>query len=209
MRESLKVPARWLLRDFENLIKWAQEIDTSKPIDNRNSGERRWASRCGILRLRTIWQRLAVCLGNKLFWRIKLWCVTQFTLTSGMVLIWFWDICCKWSWIYTTKANAALDQDKATPRMIKSFKGKIGGTLARMKLGMMWSQRDFVAAWNMCGLVDYIGEPTPANKIENAQELQLHSHLEKLLFPTDSMDTTGLPKSSYYFYQSQWNDGNK
>ena len=64
-------------------------------------------------------------------------------------------------------------------------------------------QRDFVAGEYVWTGFDYIGEPTPWNGTSAGAQGVWPS-------PKNSyfgiVDTAGLPKDSYYFYQSQWND---
>ena len=63
--------------------------------------------------------------------------------------------------------------------------------------------RDFVAGEYVWTGFDYIGEPTPWNGTDKGPKGTWPS-------PKNSyfgiVDTAGLPKDSYYFYQSQWND---
>lgn len=64
-------------------------------------------------------------------------------------------------------------------------------------------KRDFVAGEYVWTGFDYIGEPTPWNGTETGVKGTWPS-------PKNSyfgiIDTAGLPKDSYFFYQSQWND---
>ena len=63
--------------------------------------------------------------------------------------------------------------------------------------------RDFIAGEFVWTGFDYLGEPTPWNGIDSGAKGRWPS-------PKNSyfgiIDTAGLPKDSYYFYQSQWND---
>lgn len=63
--------------------------------------------------------------------------------------------------------------------------------------------RDFIAGEFVWTGFDYLGEPTPWNGVDSGAKGKWPS-------PKNSyfgiVDTAGLPKDSYYFYQSQWND---
>lgn len=64
-------------------------------------------------------------------------------------------------------------------------------------------QRDYVAGEYVWTGFDYLGEPTPWNGTDPGPKGTWPS-------PKNSyfgiIDTAGLPKDTYYFYQSQWND---
>ena len=102
--------------------------------------------------------------------------------------------------VYTTKQNNTLDGEKQLTSYDKSAVG--WGALA----SEAWYDvitRDFVAGEYVWTGFDYLGEPTPANGTGPGAIGSWPS-------PKNSyfgiVDTAGLPKDSYYFYQSQWND---
>ena len=102
--------------------------------------------------------------------------------------------------VYTTKQNNTLDSDKQLTSYDKSSVG--WGAVA----SSAWYDvitRDFVAGEYVWTGFDYLGEPTPANGTGPGAATSWPS-------PKNSyfgiVDTAGLPKDSYYFYQSQWND---
>lgn len=63
--------------------------------------------------------------------------------------------------------------------------------------------RDFVAGEYVWTGFDYLGEPTPWNKIDSGAYGSWPSPKSSYF---GIVDTAGFPKDSYYFYQSQWND---
>ncbi|MBE6468837.1 MAG: DUF4982 domain-containing protein [Coriobacteriaceae bacterium] len=63
--------------------------------------------------------------------------------------------------------------------------------------------RDFVAGEYVWTGFDYLGEPTPWNGTDPGAKGGWPSSKNSYF---GIIDTAGLPKDSYYFYQSQWND---
>ena len=102
--------------------------------------------------------------------------------------------------VYTTKQSNKLDSEKQLTSYDKSAVG--WGAVA----SSAWYDvitRDFVAGEYVWTGFDYLGEPTPANGTGPGAATSWPS-------PKNSyfgiVDTAGLPKDSYYFYQSQWNE---
>lgn len=102
--------------------------------------------------------------------------------------------------VYTGKGNNSLDGNKLLTSYDKS--------------AVSWGHRasqawydtidnDFVAGEYIWTGFDYLGEPTPSNGTNPGAQGPWPS-------PKNSyfgiVDTAGLPKDTYYFYQSQWND---
>lgn len=65
-------------------------------------------------------------------------------------------------------------------------------------------KRDFIAGEYVWTGFDYIGEPTPWNNIGAGVTGGQWPSPKNSYFGI--VDTAGLPKDNYYFYQSQWND---
>lgn len=63
--------------------------------------------------------------------------------------------------------------------------------------------RDFVMGEAVWTGFDYLGEPTPWNGITSGAQGGWPSSKSSYF---GIVDTAGIPKDSYYFYQSQWND---
>ncbi|MBS6519825.1 MAG: discoidin domain-containing protein [Clostridiales bacterium] len=102
--------------------------------------------------------------------------------------------------VYTTKQSNKLDSEKQLTSYDKSAVS--WGAVA----SSAWYDvitKDFVAGEYVWTGFDYLGEPTPANGTDSGAKTAWPS-------PKNSyfgiVDTAGLPKDSYYFYQSQWND---
>lgn len=102
--------------------------------------------------------------------------------------------------VYTTKRNNTLDSDK---QLTSYDKSKVGWGALASEAWYDVITRDFVAGEYVWTGFDYLGEPTPANGTGPGAVGSWPS-------PKNSyfgiVDTAGLPKDSYYFYQSQWND---
>ena len=102
--------------------------------------------------------------------------------------------------VYTTKQNNTLDGEK---QLTSYDKSKVGWGALASEAWYDVITRDFVAGEYVWTGFDYLGEPTPANNIGSGATGSWPS-------PKNSyfgiVDTAGLPKDSYYFYQSQWND---
>ena len=102
--------------------------------------------------------------------------------------------------VYTTKQNNTLDGEK---QLTSYDKSKVGWGALASEAWYDVITRDFVAGEYVWTGFDYLGEPTPANGTDPGAKTAWPS-------PKNSyfgiVDTAGLPKDSYYFYQSQWNE---
>ena len=102
--------------------------------------------------------------------------------------------------VYTTKQNNTLDGEK---QLTSYDKSKVGWGALASEAWYDVITRDFVAGEYVWTGFDYLGEPTPANGTGPGAVTSWPS-------PKNSyfgiVDTAGLPKDSYYFYQSQWNE---
>lgn len=185
----------------KNLVKWAQEVDTSKPLtigSNRVKGAIGQADNEHIK------------IANDL---TKIGGMSGTNYSGGSNYDALHEAYPEWflygsetasavnsRGVYTTKDNAVLDKDK---QLTSYDKSKVNWGALASEAWYDVITRDFVAGEYVWTGFDYIGEPTPANKINAGAATSWPS-------PKNSyfgiVDTAGLPKDSYYFYQSQWND---
>ena len=102
--------------------------------------------------------------------------------------------------VYTNKNNNSLDSNKLLTSYDKSAVSW-GHRASRAWFDTI--NNDFLAGEYVWTGFDYLGEPTPSNGTNPGAQGSWPS-------PKNSyfgiIDTSGLPKDTYYFYQSQWND---
>lgn len=102
--------------------------------------------------------------------------------------------------VYTNKNNNSLDSNKLLTSYDKSAVSW-GHRASRAWFDTI--NNDFLAGEYVWTGFDYFGEPTPSNGTNPGAQGSWPS-------PKNSyfgiIDTAGLPKDTYYFYQSQWND---
>ena len=102
--------------------------------------------------------------------------------------------------VYTNKNNNSLDGNKLLTSYDKSAVSW-GHRASRAWFDTI--NNDFLAGEYVWTGFDYLGEPTPSNGTNPGAQGSWPS-------PKNSyfgiIDTAGLPKDTYYFYQSQWND---
>ncbi|MBR5566227.1 MAG: beta-N-acetylglucosaminidase domain-containing protein [Roseburia sp.] len=105
--------------------------------------------------------------------------------------------------VYDTRANNSLNEDNVLTAYDDSAVGW-GATASGAWYDII--TRDYVAGEYVWTGFDYLGEPTPANGTDSGfkQEKATAKAPKNSFFGI--IDTAGLPKDNYYFYQSQWND---
>ena len=105
--------------------------------------------------------------------------------------------------VYNTRANNSLNADNVLTAYDDSAVGW-GATASGAWYDVI--TRDYVAGEYVWTGFDYLGEPTPANGTGSG----FVAEKANAKAPKNSffgiIDTAGLPKDNYYFYQSQWND---
>lgn len=181
----------------KNLITWAQAVDTTRPIttgDNKFKGGEQAtelnpagiADAGGIVgfnymdgnRYKDVHQKHPT-------WKLYGSETASATNSRG---------------VYTTKDSNRLNVDKLLTSYDKSAVSW-GHTASKAWFDIITN--DFMAGEYVWTGFDYLGEPTPSNGTVPGAQGTWPS-------PKNSyfgiIDTAGLPKDSYYFYQSQWND---
>lgn len=101
--------------------------------------------------------------------------------------------------VYDTTANNSLNTDKE----LTSYDYSAVGWGA--KASDAWYTvitRDYLAGEYVWTGFDYLGEPTPANGTDSGWKSGTNSPKNSFF---GIIDTAGLPKDTYYFYMSQWN----
>lgn len=181
----------------QNLITWAKAVDTTRPIttgDNKFKGGEHAtelnpqgiASADGVVgfnymdgnRYRDVHQKHPE-------WKLYGSETASATNSRG---------------VYTTKDSNRLDGNKLLTSYDKSAVSW-GHTASKAWFDIITN--DFMAGEYVWTGFDYLGEPTPSNGTVPGAQGAWPS-------PKNSyfgiIDTAGLPKDTYYFYQSQWND---
>ena len=105
--------------------------------------------------------------------------------------------------VYDRKSS---QQDKNNDRLLTSYdKSAVGWGAVASDAWKRTLDRDSSMGEFVWTGFDYIGEPTPWNGIgSGAASGALETSPKSSYFGI--IDTNGLPKDTYYFYQSQWND---
>ena len=102
--------------------------------------------------------------------------------------------------VYNVTGSQALNGDKALTSYDYSAVGW-GATASSAWYDVV--TRDYVAGEYVWTGFDYMGEPTPNNGTGTGWVNGSNSPKNSFF---GIVDTAGLPKDNYYFYQSQWND---
>lgn len=102
--------------------------------------------------------------------------------------------------VYTNKNNNSLDGNK----LLTSYdKSAVSWGHRASQAWFDTINNDFLAGEYIWTGFDYLGEPTPSNGTNPGAQGSWPSPKSSYF---GIIDTAGLPKDTYYFYQSQWND---
>lgn len=102
--------------------------------------------------------------------------------------------------VYTTKQSNTLDGNK----LLTSYdKSKVGWGALASEAWYDVITNDFMSGEFVWTGFDYLGEPTPANGTNAGAQGSWPSPKSSYF---GIIDTAGLPKDSYYLYQSLWNE---
>ena len=181
----------------EQLITWAQEVDTTRPVttgDNKIKGNKSESIQ--------IADSLNAANG-----------LVGYNYASGDQLDKAHKAHPEWK-IYGSETassvnsrgiyNRTTDNNKTSDKQLTSYDGsKVPWGAYASDAWYTTITRDFVAGEYVWTGFDYIGEPTHWNGVtagaQGAWESPKNSYF-------GIIDTAGFPKDSYYLYQSQWND---
>ena len=94
-------------------------------------------------------------------------------------------------------------KDDSTQQLTSYDRSRVGWGHTASQAWYDTITRDFVAGEYVWTGFDYLGEPTPWNGTAAGKQGPWPSSKNSYF---GIIDTAGLPKDSYYFYQSQWND---
>lgn len=178
-----------------NLVKWTQELDTTRPVtqgDNNIKNSNGSSISAGIANAGGI-VGLNYCGAGQydsIHSAFPNWLLYGSETASAV----------NSRGVYNVTGSQQLNSDK----LLTSYDTSAVGWGARASEA--WFDvinRDFVAGEFVWTGFDYIGEPTPNNGIGSGWVNGTDSPKNSFF---GVVDTAGLPKDSFYFYQSQWND---
>ena len=178
------------LAHAKNLIKWAQEIDKTRPVT------------VGSNKVKSNHQEM-IEVGNEI---TKAGGISGLNYSSGNQYDSIYGKHSDWT-IYGAETASSINSRgiyKDTNQQLSSYdNSKVGWGAYANDAWYDVITRDYVAGEYVWTGFDYIGEPTPWNGTSPGPQGKWKS-------PKNSyfgiIDTAGLPKDSYYLYQSQWND---
>ena len=183
-----------------DLIKWAQDVDTTKELTIGSNQVKNEPTNSGDTEHSKVADKITAAGGSS---------GTNYTKGNG-----YNDLRRKhpdWK-IYGSETASSINsrgvyhtkgQDNNTQELTSYDKSAVSwGALANDA----WYDvvtRDFVAGEYVWTGFDYIGEPTPWNGTDAGAKGKWPSPKNSFF---GIIDTAGMPKDSYYLYQSQWND---
>lgn len=106
--------------------------------------------------------------------------------------------------VYTSTGSFNYSPQTPSDKLLTSYdNSRVGWGALAAEAWYDVITRDFVMGEAVWTGFDYLGEPTPWNGITSGAQGGWPSSKSSYF---GIVDTAGLPKDSYYFYQSQWND---
>lgn len=179
----------------ENLINWAKAVDTTRPLtfgqNNSSKDELKTAvadkihAAGGVIGINYYGSYNFATAHNSWGWLVYASETVSHINSRG---------------VYNIKGNGALNSDKLLTSYDKSAVG--WGTVAS---DGWWRtiQYDYDMGEYIWTGFDYIGEPTPHNKLESGWKSGETSPKNSYF---GAIDTNGLPKDNYWLYRAMWND---